>query len=149
MEQGKQPAIFAISWNQTWRKQVDWTLLWLVRILSATKNNFSKSVSQLEYRQSQEGSRRALCKFAETMLKLYKSRSKFTVKVTCLNSMVPLERHGHKEHICQIWTPSLFMPNMNTQSLTVRKLWPMFRSRSKVTVNVSHLKFMTIGKTLS
>ena len=50
----------------------------------------------------------------------YKSRSKFTDKVTCLKSMELLKRSGHK-------------PNMNTQSLTVRKLWPMFKSRSKVT----------------
>ena len=48
-------------------------------------------------------------KFVGTMFKLHKSRSKFTVKVTCLKSMVPLERYGHKEHICQIiyQTPSL------------------------------------------
>ena len=59
------------------------------------------------------------------MFKLYKSRSKFTVKFTCLKSMVPLERYGYK------------MPNMNAQSLTVRKLWPMFKSRSKVTVKVT------------
>ena len=72
----------------------------------------------------------ALCKFAGAMFKLYKSRSKFTVKVTCLKSMVPLERYGHKEH----------MPNMNAQSLTIRKLWPMLKSSSKVTV--THSTFM-------
>ena len=33
------------------------------------------------------------------MLKLYESRSKYTVKVTCLKSIVPLERYGHKKHI--------------------------------------------------
>ena len=43
-----------------------------------------KCIDQLEYWQSQEGPRRALCKFAGAMFKLYKSRSKFTVKVTCL-----------------------------------------------------------------
>ena len=31
---------------------------------------------------------------------------------------------------------------MNAQSLTVRKLWPMFKSRSKVTVKVTRSKFM-------
>ena len=38
--------------------------------------------TELEYWQSQEGPRRALCKFAGAMFNLYKSRSKFTVKVT-------------------------------------------------------------------
>ena len=65
-----------------------------------------------------------MCKFAGAMFKLYKSRSKFTVKVTCLKSMVTLEMYGHKEHIS----------NMNAQSLTVRKLRLMFKSRSKVKV---------------
>ena len=41
------------------------------------------TMNELEYGQSQEGPRRALHKFAGAMLKLYKSRSKFTVKVTC------------------------------------------------------------------
>ena len=41
------------------------------------------------------------------------------------------------------------MPNMNAQSLAVRKLWAMFKSRSKVTVK-SHVKiYDTIGKVLS
>ena len=71
----------------------------------------------LEYWQSQEGPRRALCKFAGAMLKLYKRRSKFTVKVTCLKSMEPLERYGHKTQ----------MPNMNAQYLTVRKWRLMFK----------------------
>ena len=42
-----------------------------------------KYIDKLEYWQSQEGPHRALCKFAGAMFKLYKSRSKFTVKVTC------------------------------------------------------------------
>ena len=66
-----------------------------------------KNKGKLEYWQSQEGSLRALCKFAGAMFKLYQSRSKFTVKVTYSNSIVLLERYGHKEHICQIWTPIL------------------------------------------
>ena len=41
------------------------------------------------------------------------------------------------------------MPNVNAQSLAVRKLWTMFKSRSKVTVK-SHVKiYVTIGKVLS
>ena len=47
--------------------------------------------------------RRALCKFAGAMFKLYKSRPKFTIKVRCLKSTAPLERSGHKEQICQLW----------------------------------------------
>ena len=58
---------------------------------------------QLEYWQSQEGPRRALCKFAGAMLKFLKSRSKVTVKVTRSKFMVPLERPCHKEHTCEIW----------------------------------------------
>ena len=34
------------------------------------------------------------------------------------------------------------MPSMNAQSFTVRKLWPMFKSRSKVIDKVTHSKFM-------
>ena len=89
---------------------------------------------ELEYWQSQEGPRRALCKFAGAMFKLYQSRSNLTVKVTCLKSMVPLERYGHMEYI--------IMPNMNTKSVTVRKLWPMLKSRSKVTIKVTCSKFI-------
>ena len=62
---------------------------------------------KLEYWQSQEGPRKALFKFAGAMLKLYKRKSKLTVRVTCLKSMEPLERYGHKKHKCQIWTPSI------------------------------------------
>ena len=41
------------------------------------------------------------------------------------------------------------MPNMNAQSLAVRKLWAMFKSRSKVMVK-SHVKiYVTIEKVLS
>ena len=41
------------------------------------------------------------------------------------------------------------MPNMNAQSLAVRELWAMFKSRSKFTVE-SHVKiYVTIGKALS
>ena len=46
-----------------------------------------------------DGPRRELCKFAGAKFKFYKSRSKFTVKVTCLKSMAPVERSGYKEHI--------------------------------------------------
>ena len=74
------------------------------------------------------------------MFKLYQSRSKFTVKVTCLKSIVLLERYGHKEHN---------YANMNTQSLTVRKSWPMFKNRLKVTVKVTRSKFVIIRNALS
>ena len=56
---------------------------------------------KLEYWQSQEGPRRALCKFAGAMLKFLKSSSKVTV--THSKFLVPLERSCHKEHTCQIW----------------------------------------------
>ena len=36
------------------------------------------------------------------------------------------------------------MPNMKAQSLTVRKLYPMFKSRSNVTVKVTHSKCMVL-----
>ena len=77
----------------------------------------------------------ALCKFAGAMFKLYKSRSKFTVKVICLKYMVSLDRYGHKEHKCHIWTHFSYSK----------------RVMSKVTVNVTRLKFMvqSIGKALS
>ena len=35
------------------------------------------------------------------MLKFFKSRSKITVKVTCLKFMIPSERSCHKVHKCQ------------------------------------------------
>ena len=107
---------------------------------------------KLEYWQSQEGPHRALCKSAGAMFNSHKSRSKFTVKITCLKSMVPLGRYGHKEHICQIWTPSLLqwgygqghilknfgtvwkalsqgthMPNTKALSLRIRKLRLMIK----------------------
>ena len=44
-----------------------------------------ENIKPLEYWQSQEGPRRALCKFAEAMLEFLKSRSKVTVKVTRKN----------------------------------------------------------------
>ena len=62
-------------------------------------SNYCNFKILLEYWQSQEGPHRALFKFAGAMFKLYKSRSKFTVKVTCLKSMVPLERYGDKEYV--------------------------------------------------
>ena len=96
--------------------------------------NYSKKSSellywQLEYWQSQEGLRRALCKFVGVMFKLYQSRSKFTVKVTCLKSMALLERYGHNEHKCQIWTPSLLQLESHGQWLKVSQ-----RSRSRAHV---------------
>ena len=53
------------------------------------------------------------------------------MKVTCLKSMAPLERYGHKEH----------MPNMNAQSLIVRKLMANVQIHVKI--------YVTIGKALS
>ena len=34
------------------------------------------------------------------------------------------------------------MPNMNPQSVTLKKFWQMFKSRSKVRVKVTHSTFM-------
>ena len=39
--------------------------------------------------------------------------------------------------IGKVWTNGTHMPNMNAQSVTVRKLWPMLKSRSKVRVKVT------------
>ena len=39
------------------------------------------------------------------MFKFYKSMSKFTVKVTCLKCMVPLERYEHKEKYAKYERP--------------------------------------------
>ena len=66
-----------------------------------------KSWGILEYWQSQEGPRWALCKFTGAKLKFFKSRSKVTVKVTCSKFLMPIERLCHKEHICQICKPYL------------------------------------------
>ena len=38
-----------------------------------------------------------------------------------------------------------YMQNMNTQSPTVSKLWPMFKSRLKVTDKVTHSKFVVLS----
>ena len=51
------------------------------------KSDYDEDSFKLEYWQSQEGSRWVFCKFARAMLNFFKSRSKFTVKVTCLKSM--------------------------------------------------------------
>ena len=53
--------------------------------LKVGQRSRSRSQVQLEYWQSQEGPRRALCKFAAAMLEFLKSRSKVTVKVTRKN----------------------------------------------------------------
>ena len=39
-----------------------------------------------------------------------------------------------------IW--NTYMPNMNAQSVTVGKLWPKFKSGSKVRVKVTYSKLM-------
>ena len=44
--------------------------------------------------------------------------------------------------IGKVLTRGAHLSNMNAQSLTVRKLWPMYKSRSKVRVNATRLKFM-------
>ena len=43
-----------------------------------------------------------------------------TFKVTCSKCMVLSERPCHKEHTN--------MQNMNTLSLVIKKLWPMFKN---------------------
>ena len=91
--------------------------------------NLHFTILELEYWQSQEGPRWALCKFAGAMFKLYQSRSNFKVNVTFLKSMVSLERSGHKKHICQIWTPSLLKLESYDQC---SKVGQRSRSRSHV-----------------
>ena len=87
---------------------------------------------KLEYWQSQEGPRWALCKFAGAKLKFFKSRSKVTVKVTCSKFMVPMERPCHKEHICQICKPYLLAQTSYDQCQSCSKVGQRSWSRSHV-----------------
>ena len=40
------------------------------------------------------------------------------------------------------------MPNINAESLTIRKLWPMFKSRLKVSQDHKFKIYGTVGKAL-
>ena len=78
-----------------------------------------------------------MCQFAGAMFKFNERKSKFTVKVTCLKCIAPLEKSGHKEHKYErpISYSKTVMANI--------------QSRSKVLQGYMFKTYGTIGKALS
>ena len=96
--------IVKCDYQKEWQTYLNWVSTQQIsQVLGFFYRFVQQQIFKLEYWQSQEGPRRALCKFAGAMLQFLKSRSKVTVKVTCSKFMVPLERPCHKVHTCQIW----------------------------------------------